>query len=231
VPELAGRGATGVVLTGSHARGGATNRSDLDLVIVGEGPSYRLRVSDDVLVSESWATEDAHRAEFSRPSEVGSSIPGWRDAHVLYDADGAAGRLKDDARSWRWEDLGDRPDAWVAEALVGFAEEVQKLVASLELGRTLTAAAQRDVLALRLTRTLAVHHRLLFGSENVLWEQVGERMGEEWRRAQAAAFGIDGESFETSCAAALRLFDLAADCVASLLDERQAAVVSHARAR
>ncbi len=229
MPGLADRGATGVVLTGSHARGEATGRSDLDLVIVGEGPSYLLRVCDDVLVSESWATEDGHRAEFSHPSEVGSSIPGWRHAHILHDADGAAGRLKEVAQSWRWEDLGDRADAWVAEALVGFAEEVQKLVASLELGRRLSAAAQRDVLALRLTRVLAVHHRLLYGTENVLWEQIVERMGEEWRQAQAVAFGVDGESLETSCAAALRLFELAADCVAPLLDERQAAVVRHAR--
>ncbi|HZT95089.1 MAG TPA: nucleotidyltransferase domain-containing protein [Gaiellaceae bacterium] len=231
MPALVGRGATGVVLTGSHARGGATGRSDLDLVIVGEGPGYLLRVCDDVLVSEAWAGEEAHRAEFSRPSEVGTSIPGWREGRILYDADGAAGRLKNEAQSWSWEDLCDRADAWVAEELAGFAEEVQKLAASLELGRKLVAAAQRDVLALRLARVLAVHHRLLYGTENVLWEQVGERMGEEWRRAQDAAFGIDGESFEASCAAALSLFDLAADCVASLLDERQAAVVGHARAR
>jgi predicted nucleotidyltransferase len=230
VPELAGRGATAVVLTGSHARGDATARSDLDLVVVGEGPSYLLRLCEDVLVAESWATEDAHRARFGSPSDVGSSVPGWREAHILYDAEGAAGRLKDEAQRWRWDDLGDRLDAWVTEALVGLAEEAQKLVASLELGRSLTAAVQRDILALRLAPILGVHHRLLYGTENVLWEQVGERMGEEWRRAQAAAFGLDGESFGASCAAALRLFQLAADSVVSLLDERQAAVVGHARA-
>jgi hypothetical protein len=52
-------------------------------------------------------------------------------------------------------------------------------------------------------------------------------MGAEWRQAQAAAFCAGGESFEASCAAALLLFRLAAEQVASLLDERQAAVVRH----
>lgn len=84
----------------------------------------------------------------------------------------------------------------------------------LDLKRALTAAVQRDLLALRLASILAVHHRLLYGSENILWEQVGERMSEEWRRAQAAAFNTAGESLETSCAAALRLFRLATDSVA-----------------
>jgi predicted nucleotidyltransferase len=168
VPALTARGATAVVLTGSVARGEATNRSDLDLVIVGDGPGYLLRIEDGVLVSESWATEDAHRARFGSPREVGSSIPGWREASVLHDPDGAAARLREEALSWTWEELGASADEWVAEELTGFVEEVQKLAGALAEGRTLTAAAQRDTLALRLAPILAVHHRLLHGSENAL---------------------------------------------------------------
>lgn len=230
VPALSARGATAVALTGSYARGEATSLSDLDLLVVGDGPGYLLHVRDAILVAESWASEAAHRARFGSPSEVGASIPGWRDAVVLHDVDGAATGLRSEALNWRWEDLGARTDEWVAEELVGFAEEVQKLVAALDDGRRLTAAVERDILALRLGPILAVHCRLLYGSENSLWEQVGERMGAEWRQAQAGAFGTGGESFEVSCEAALRLFRLAAACVASLLDGRQAAVVDHALA-
>lgn len=230
VPELTAGGARAVVLAGSHARGDATDGSDLDLLVVGEGPDYLLEVRAGMLVAQSWASEETHRERFDSPADVGSCVPGWREAVILHDPDGVAARLQEEASTWRWEQLGDRPDLWVAEELAGFAEEVQKLIAALAEDRALTAAAQRGILALRLAPILAVHHRLLYGSENVLWERVGERMGEDWRRAQATAFGIGGESFEASCAAALRLFRLAGSAVASLLDDRQAAVVRKALA-
>ncbi len=230
VPEFVAGGARAVVLTGSYARGDATDASDLDLVVVGDGPDYLLDVRGGVLVAQSWASEEVHRGRFMGPRDVGSSVPGWREAVILHDSDGAAARLKNEANDWSWERLGDRPDQWVAEQLVGFAEEVQKLVAALRHDRPLAAAVQRNLLALGFARILAVHHRLLYGSENALWEQVGERMGADWRRNQAAAFSTGRESFEVGCAAALTLFRLACDCVASLLDERQAAVVRNALA-
>jgi predicted nucleotidyltransferase len=65
VPELVTRGAVAVVLTGSYARGDAARASDLDLMIVGAGPNYLLDVRDGVLVAESWASEEAHRARLN----------------------------------------------------------------------------------------------------------------------------------------------------------------------
>lgn len=161
---------------------------------------------------------------------MSAAVPGWREAVILHDPDGVATRLKDAAFTWSWDQLDDRPDEWVAEQLVGFAEEVQKLIAALKRRHTLTAAVQRNLLALRLARILSVRHRLLYGSENRLWDQVAEQMDAEWRRAEAAAFSTDGESFETSCIAALRLFRLATDRVRSSLDQRQTAVVQKALA-
>ncbi len=54
-------------------------------------------------------------------------------------------------------------------------------------------------------------------------------MGEEWRLAQSAALGLNGEPFEETCRAALGLYGLAADEVQALLDERQCRVVRHTR--
>ena len=90
------------------------------------------------------------------------------DRRLLHDPEGRAGLLKQEAIKWSREVLDDRCDGWVAERVVGYAEEVQKLVDALDNGRTLTAAVQRTVLGLRLARILAVHHRLLYGTENVL---------------------------------------------------------------
>jgi predicted nucleotidyltransferase len=230
VPELVARGAQAVVLLGSRARGDATSASDLDLGVIGDGPDYRLDVRDGVLVAESWASESERRAAFARPGDVGSAVPGWREAVVLHDPLRAASRLKQEAEDWRWERCEDC-DQWVAQQIVGYAEEVQKLTAALVGCHRLRAAVQRDILALRLAPILSVHHRMLYGSENVLWEKVGERMGLEWRRWQASAFSTSGESFEQSCAAAVHLFRLATTCVAPLLDERQAVVVQHSLAQ
>jgi len=228
VPGLVDREARAVVLAGSHARGDATSESDLDIVIVGVGPAYRLEAREDVLVADSWATEEGHRARLDNPSEVGNAVPGWREAVVLHDPGGIAAALREEARGWSWERLGDRCDRWVADSVVGHAEKVQKLVSALRAQSELTAVVQRGILAPRLAPTLSVHHRLLYGSENKLWDFVAEQVGDEWRHVQAAAFAIGSESLNESCVAALRLFRLAAEEVRPLLDARQLAVVEHA---
>lgn len=181
-------------------------------------------------MSEAWASEEEHRDRFTNPGEVGSSVPGWREAVILHDPDRVAAGLKQEALDWRWERLGDGCDTWVAEQIVGLAEEVEKLSAALDRNRALTAAVQRDLLALRLGPIIAVHQRLLYGSENVLWQHVGERMGEEWRLAQSAAFGMNGEDFAASCVAALRLYRLAVASIRGLLSDTQRTVVEHALA-
>jgi len=117
VSELVDSGATAVALTGSYARGDPTTNSDLDLMIVGEGQS-NLTVRVGVLVAQSWASEDEYRGRFLDPSEVGSAVPGWRQALLLHDPEGRAGLLKQEAIRWSWELLDDRCDGWVAERVV-----------------------------------------------------------------------------------------------------------------
>lgn len=228
--ELIQNGAEAVALTGSHARGSPTSASDVDLIVVGQGPRYLAEVRDGVLVAQAWSTQDEQRRRFADPGQVGAAVPGWREAVLLHDPHAVGARLKQEALDWTWEEIGDLCDTWVAEQLVGYVEEVQKLVAAVENGGTLTAAVMRYLLAVRLPPILAVHHRLLYGSENVLWDQVGDVMGAEWQRTQARALSIGGESFEQSYVAALRLFRLAFETVESLLDDRQLAVAQQALA-
>jgi hypothetical protein len=218
VPELVAAGAVAVVLTGSHARGEAGEGSDVDVVVVGQGPEYLLDVREGVLIAQSWSTEADHRRHMDSPHEAGAYVPGWRDAVILHDPDGVAAGLQRNAADWTWDSIGDRADAYVTKEVTGLAEEVAKLRAALAVGRPLTAAVQRDLLAVRLARIMAVHLRLLYGSENGLHELVAERMGDNWRRAQEAAFAADHE-------AAIRLYRMAAGVVAPLLDVRQRAVV------
>jgi len=226
--SLVAQGAEAVVLTGSHARGDATPESDVDLIAVGDGPPAVLVRRDGYLWSIAWQTAAACREGFRDPAVAGTVVPGWRHAVILVDRTGIAAALQAEARVWRWESIATRADAWVAEQVTGFAEEVHKLVNSLAADERWTAAVQRSLLALRMAPILAVHHRLLYETENRLWDLIAERMGPEWRALQVAAFAENGESLEESCAAALALYARTAGETRHLLTAEQEAVVAYA---
>ncbi len=227
--ELADQGAEAVVLLGSHARGDAHPLSDVDVHAIGHGPSYMLERRAERLISISWLLLEEEHERLRDPATVGVAAPGWRSAVILHDPIGVATTLQAEAREWTWESVGDaRCDAYVADGVTGLAEEVYKLVASLQTGSTWTAAVQRSVLALRLPVYLAVHHRILYETENRLWDLVAARMGERWARAQGKGFGLGGEGFTETCYASLELYALAASEVLHLLDARRRAVVAGA---
>lgn len=227
--RLAHAGALAVVLTGSHARGDAQPESDVDLVALGEGTS-ELRWEDGHLVSVAWQTVAACRAAFHDPPAAGTVVPGWRQAIILHDPQHLAATMQQEAVRWTWAPIAYTCDAWVAAEVTGFAEEVHKLVVALRAGRRWTAAVQRSLLALRMARIIAVHRRLLYATENHLWNLVAAEMGAEWRALQAAALGDDdaGGTLEASAAAALALYHRTATEVWPLLTAPQAAVVAHA---
>ena len=226
--RLVTQGAQAVVLFGSRVRGDAYEESDIDMHAIGEGLQYRLERNRGFLISISWMTAKQHRQMFKDPGKAGGIIPAWRNAVVLYDPQGIARRLVQDAQKWRWQSLGKQADRWVAEEITGWAEEVHRLIGNLELGRTRAAAVQRSVLAIHMAPTLAVHHRILYDTENQLWNLVSTQMGTRWAQLQNAALGEGGQSFEETCSAALELYAAAAREVSHLLDQRQQKVVAHA---
>jgi len=226
--RLVGQGAEAVVLMGSHVRGDAYKESDLDIHALGRGPHYRLERYQGFLISISWSTARQDRQAFKDPGKVGGVIPAWRNAVIIHDSQGIAKALKQEAQEWRWDSLGRRVDRWVAEELTGYAEEVHKLVGNLQLGRRSAASVQRSLLAIYMAPILAVRHRILYDTENQLWNLVSSKMGIKWAQLQSAALGEGGQSFEDTCRAALQLFALAAREVRNLLNKRQYQVVAHA---
>ena len=227
-PSLADMGARAVALVGSGATGEATVHSDVDLAVVGDGPRYRLETHEGVLVSLAWAPAEEQRRRLYDPVYIGTHVKGWREAVVVHDPEGVAAAIKHEALIWKWDNVADRCNEWVAESITGYAEEAQKLAASMQRCSDTAAAVQRSVLALRLAPPLAIHRRILYGSENHVWDLVARELGPEWGDAQAAALGAGGEDLEASCRAALGLFALAVDEVRPILDERQLGVVEHA---
>jgi hypothetical protein len=226
--DLMRQGAQAVVLIGSRVRGDAHPESDVDVVVIGDGTDYGLKRSDGYLFSISWRSADRWRAAFDAPNEAGGAIPGWRGARIMRDPEGVAAALQAEAQAWTWHRIDGACDTWVAEQITGWAEEVHKLIAAMAYERLFAAAVQRNLLATHLAPTLAVHFRLLYDSQNVLWDLVAEKMGEDWSIVQGQAFSAPVGYFIASCQAALTLYVLAAREVYPLLDARQRDVVDYA---
>lgn len=226
--ELVRHGAEAVVLVGSHATRDATPDSDIDLSAIGEGPPYQLEIKDDLLVSVGWASAEDQTRRLLEPEWIGTHVYGWQHAVVLHDLYGSAAEIKQQAVEWQWGPVEARCDHWVAANVTGLAEEVLKVVASLRHGDDLNAAAQRSVIVQRLAGPLAIHRRILYGSENRLWGLLADDLGAKWRAAQASALGLTCDDLQTSCRSALELFELAVHDVRAVLNERQLGVVEHA---
>jgi hypothetical protein len=213
--DLVADGAKAVVLAGSQARGDAGELSDIDVYAIGSGPAYTLRIVRGRLVAISWRSQDDEESALRHPASAGAAVPAWRAAYVLHDPDGVAEGLHRQAAAFDWATISTACDEWVAEATIGYAEEVLKLLAARRSGDHLLAAVQRSVLALRLPKVMAVHRRLLYDTENRLWQLVGQSMGSEWTTSQAAALGL--ATGEDADRAALHLFSLAVEEVRPLL--------------
>lgn len=226
--RLVAQGAKAVVLFGSWVRGDSYRESDVDIHAIGRGAHYRLERDQGFLVSVSWRTTRQYRQAFKDPSKVGGVIPAWRNAAIVYDPQEIAYALKQDARRWQWKPLSKQADRWVAKEITGWAEEVHRLIGNLQLRRRTAAAVQRSVLAINMAPILAVHHRILYDTENRLWSLVSAKMGKNWATLQTVALGEGNQSFEDTCKAALQLYVMAALECSHLLNRRQFQVVAHA---
>ena len=214
---------------GSRVRGDFYEESDIDIHAIGEKSKGEwLERYRQFLVSVSWMTVEHHRQAFRNPAEVGVIIPAWRNALIIYDPSGVASAIKDDAKSWRWESLSRESDEWVAEQITSWAEEVHRLVGSLQLGRRSVAAVVRSLLAVKMAPILAVHKRIFYDTENKLWDLVSATMGTKWSEIQSAALVEGGQDFEDACEAALELYAMTAREVRQLLSRKQLQVVAHA---
>ena len=79
-----------------------------------------------------------------------------------------------------------------------------------------------------MAQILAVHCRILYNTENRLWNLVSTKMGTEWTQLQSIALGEGNQNFEDTCKAALQLYAITAQEVRRLLNQRQLQVVAHA---
>ena len=139
-----------------------------------------------------------------------------------------AARLKREARAFRWERVRRTRDAYVADQLAGWAEEVLKLLRAHETDERETASVQRNLLANRMAVLRALELEILWDTENGLWERTARRAGRAFRVAQRAALGTDGGPWEASLEGALRLYSVVARASRPLLRGENRRIVAMA---
>jgi hypothetical protein len=221
------QGAKAVLLMGSQVRGDSYAESDVDLTFIGKDRECQVQRRGEFLVSMSWRSLETMRKLLKEPSEVGGLVPALRNAFIVWDPDGLASQLKEEARSWKWESISEQCDSWVAEQMAGYTEDVQRLLGHLRLGRLWVAAVLRNVISVRMGMVLAVHLRILYETENRLWDMVSTEMGAHWTKVQGVSLGVGNESFEETCKATFELYSLAATKVSHLMNKRQREAVAH----
>ncbi len=225
--RLATKGAHAVALVGSVARGDAHEFSDIDLVAIGNGPRYQLEIVDDELVSISWRNTADIREAFEDPFAVGGVVPSWREARMLHDPNGVGASLQRQAHSWSWDAISAQCDRAVGAELYEFAEEVYRIVGLRRSGNRRATAALRGSMLWPLVRSMAMHHRILYDSENSVWDLVGNAMGNDWQRDFDIAAGVERGAADL---AVLSLYRLAATRADRTLTSTQRIVVNAALA-
>ncbi|MEW6522374.1 MAG: nucleotidyltransferase domain-containing protein [Bacillota bacterium] len=208
-----------MALTGSHARGDAVARSDVDLWRFArdlQEKQLAVEVHDDHLISITTTTIEACRRELLLPAKAIWAVTGLRQARVLVDRGGVLQGLIQQARDFRWEQLEDSARAYASRTLAELAEEAQKVMSGLSRGDHGRAAYGTLGLFLGLTEVMAVSKGVLIETENSYFEQVQDAVGicSPWTLQHRLAGGLretPGQTVESRGLAALALYLLTAD--------------------
>lgn len=238
VAEYVETGMVGMLLLGSHARGEPTPYSDVDLVRLASTPPeterdrYTLVDRQGYLISLSTTTVADKRAELARPETAIWAVPGLRQARVLLDRDGSVEALLGAARAFEWAALQPAADAYASYEVMGFAEEVHKVLGALLRGDEWMCAYATLGLIIGMPRAVAVQRGLLIQSDNTYQRQVVEAVGHDsaWASAFCLAAGLRPGSGAAPLTlergvAALRLYEETAAVLSGSLQREHLPVI------
>lgn len=195
VAELDDPGLSGIILGGSHARGDATEYSDIDvapfLVDQAERRPKRLFYRDGRLVSVSFKAVDVVRAGMRRPESAIWVVPGLRPSRVLLDKDGSIAVLMKELAEFRWEPLQEEANDFASFLLTLGVEQVHKILKETATGNTPGLAYACSKLVSLLTEAVAVQRGVMVFSDSTYYRQVQEAAGSSWAVYHRVATGVE----------------------------------------
>jgi hypothetical protein len=227
----------GIGIVGSYARGQESQYSDVDVdIFVSRLPEktydrYTLRYWDDKLISLKYTLLEDEASTLTNPRRAIWAVPGLMGMKILLDKDGSIAALQKAARDFDWSSLQPAADTFVAEEIMGNAEEVHKILNGLAHGLESTVLYATWGLVKNMLEAVAVQRGILIVSENRYFDLIQESVGRDskWTSAFRTAWGLDPASsqYQTRGVAALQLYRLSAAMFEALIPEKHRAVIDH----
>ncbi len=190
-------GSVGMLLTGSYARGDATAHSDIDVLkFYHDAPQdpakrYILYTRQGYLISITSTSVDEKEQEMLKANQAVWCVPGLRQSQVLYDPFSYLHNLRKKAFQFEWEPLQKEANQYASYELMGYAEEAHKVMSAIQKKDESAILYGLSGLFLAMPRILAVQQGIMIRSENSLFSQVQEAVGDEsdWTKYHRMAMG------------------------------------------
>lgn len=186
----------GILLGGSHARGDATELSDVDIACIVSDKAKlrpkRFTYRDGLLVSIGIKSIEGIRADLSRPDTAIWAARGIGDCRVLSDKDGSVATLLEEVRAFSWETVREAANQLASFRLMLAAEMAQKVTNELAKGDEPTMSFAVAKLFAELTAIMAIGRGVLVKSDSTYYQQVEDAAGPSWTRYHQAIAGIGG---------------------------------------
>lgn len=199
VAEFENAQTIGLALLGSHARQDATRYSDVDIVRFNPtlpeqaADRYTLVHWGGQLISLSTTTVAQKQKDMQDPAKAIWTVPGLRQMRILTDRNGALEGLQQQALDFTWEPLQAAADEHASYTVMGFAEEVHKILSGLTKADESAILYGTWGLVAGLTEALLVQRGVLLTSENAYFRQAQEEVGREsdWAHYLRLAAGFE----------------------------------------
>ncbi len=201
----------GILLGGSHARGDATELSDVDIAcIVADDTKLRRKrflYRDGRLVSIGVKSIVGIRNSLNSPDSAIWVARGIGDCRVMLDKDGSVTALLEEVRAFTWDTIREAANQRAGFRLMLAAEMVQKVANERAKDDELAMSFAVAKLFAELTAIMAIGRGVLLKSDNTYYRQVEEAAGPEWTQYHRAIAGVDGPiSIPEQADAALHLY-------------------------
>jgi hypothetical protein len=197
--KIDSRDVIGAGVTGSYARGQESKYSDVDVdIFVSKQPEneydqYTLKYWDSTLISLKYTLLEDERAALTNPRRAIWAVPGLSGMRILLDKDGSLAELQKAARRFDFSPLQPAADEFAAEQIMGYAEEVHKILSGLDRGHESTVLYAVSGLVDGMLNAIAVQRGIMIVSENRYLDLIQESVGRDskWTRAFRTAWGLD----------------------------------------
>ena len=229
-------GVIGIALTGSYSRGAQNRYSDVDVdIFIDELPedSYTLRLFNGKLVSLKYIRPADELTSLQKPEHAVWAAPGLRQMKILLDEHGELARLKQTAVGFNWANLQKAADDFAVHALMGCAEEAQKIMGGLMQESESKVLYAAWGMFKNLSFAAAVQAGLLIESENKIFTMLQEHFKDHpaWVNAFRLSFGMDVDAnappYRTRGLASLDLYEQTALLFKDIINEKHRDVIEN----